>query len=69
MISLCQTCLNVRKVVSGTGSEFLLCQLSQTDKRLPKYPPQPIVRCDVYEPQSPSHSEERGVVGGENEEQ
>ncbi len=49
MESLCKSCVNVREVVSGTGSTFLLCQLSQTDKRFRKYPPQPIVRCDGYE--------------------
>jgi translation initiation factor 1 len=25
-----------------------LCQLSQTDSAYPKYPPQPLVRCDGY---------------------
>ena len=49
MDSLCKSCSTVREVVSGTGSKFLFCQLSQTDKRFPKYPPQPIVRCDGYE--------------------
>lgn len=49
MNSLCKSCANVREVVSGTGSAFLLCQLSKLDKRFPKYPPQPVVRCDGYE--------------------
>ncbi len=49
MESLCRTCSNVREVVSGTGSTFLLCKLSQSDKRFPKYPPQPVVRCGGYE--------------------
>ena len=48
MESLCRTCSNVRKVVSGTGSTFLLCKLYQSDERFPKYPPQPVVRCDGY---------------------
>jgi len=48
MESLCNSCANVRKVVSGTGSTFLLCQLSHTDGRFPKYPPQPVGRCDGY---------------------
>ena len=47
--SLCKTCRHVKEVVSGTGSRFWLCQLSQTDGRYPKYPPQPIVRCQGYE--------------------
>ncbi len=49
MESLCKFCLNVREVVSGTGSTFMLCRLAQTDKRFPKYPPQPVVQCDGYE--------------------
>lgn len=49
MESLCITCSHVREIISGTGSKFLLCQLSQTDKRFSKYPPQPIARCDGHE--------------------
>ena len=47
--SLCQTCAHKQDVVSGKGSRFLLCRLSQTDRRFPKYPPQPVVRCAGYE--------------------
>jgi len=47
--SLCQTCMHVREIISGKGSRFLLCQLSQTDARFRKYPPQPIIRCEGYE--------------------
>ena len=46
--SLCESCLHKRDVVSGTASPFLLCQKSQSDRRFPKYPPQPVVRCDGY---------------------
>jgi len=46
--SLCKTCVHAREIVSAKGSRFLLCQLSQTDRRFPKYPPQPVVRCDGY---------------------
>ena len=48
MESLCVSCSSVRKVVSGTGSIFFLCELSKTDRRFSKYPPQPVVRCDGY---------------------
>ena len=48
MESLCRSCSHVREVTSGTGSKFLLCELSQTDKRFSKYPLQPVVRCDGY---------------------
>jgi uncharacterized protein len=46
--SLCETCAYRREVVSGTGSRFLLCQLSQRDHRFAKYPVQPVVACDGY---------------------
>jgi hypothetical protein len=46
--SLCETCAWMREVVTPKGSRFLLCQLSQTDPAFPKYPPQPVVRCDGY---------------------
>ena len=35
----------MRTIVSGKGARFLLCQLSLTDSRFSKYPPQPVVRC------------------------
>ena len=46
--SLCETCLHKKEVVSAKGSRFLLCQLSQTDRRFPKYPPQPLLSCAGY---------------------
>jgi hypothetical protein len=48
--SLCQSCQWMRMIVSGRGSQFLLCQKSQSDPRFAKYPPQPIARCSGYEP-------------------
>ncbi|MGQ0813615.1 MAG: hypothetical protein ACT4O1_04040 [Gemmatimonadota bacterium] len=32
------------------GSRFLLCELSKTDPRFPKYPPLPVLRCAGYVP-------------------
>ncbi len=46
--SLCHTCAHCQEVVSGRGSRFLLCLLSQQDRRFPKYPSQPVVRCQGY---------------------
>jgi hypothetical protein len=46
--SLCETCSLVRELVTPKGSRFLLCQLSKTDPAYPKYPPQPVVRCEGY---------------------
>lgn len=46
--SLCHTCVQCQTVVSGRGSMFFLCRLSQDDARYPKYPPQPVLRCAGY---------------------
>jgi hypothetical protein len=46
--SLCESCTHKKEVVSAKGSRFLLCQLSQTDRRFPKYPPQPVMQCVGY---------------------
>ena len=40
--------LSMREVINPKGSRFFLCQLSTTDQAYPKYPPQPVVRCDGY---------------------
>jgi len=48
MQSLCETCKNVREVRT-TRSRFLLCELSVTNAAYPKYPPQPVGRCDGYQ--------------------
>jgi hypothetical protein len=48
MQSLCETCRNVREVRTAR-SRFLLCELSVTNDAYPKYPPQPVVRCDGYQ--------------------
>ena len=49
--SLCETCQHMREIVSPKGSRFLLCGLSRSDARFPKYPPQPLVRCAGYHEQ------------------
>jgi hypothetical protein len=49
-LSLCETCASMREVITPRGSRFLLCQLSRTDPAFPKYPPQPVVRCDGFRP-------------------
>ena len=47
--SLCETCTRRREVITPKGSRFFLCQLSHTKTEYPKYPPQPVLRCDGYE--------------------
>ena len=59
MPSLCETCVNVR-AVSTARSRFLLCQLSATNAAYPKYPPQPVVRCDGY--RARKYADERSVT-------
>jgi hypothetical protein len=49
MRSLCETCAQMREVVTPKGSRFLLCRLSQSDPRYPRYPPQPVARCSGYQ--------------------
>jgi GNAT superfamily N-acetyltransferase len=38
----------MQEVLTPKGSRFLLCQLSSRDPAFPKYPPQPVVRCEGY---------------------
>lgn len=40
----------MREIISGKGSRFLLCGLSQADHRFAKYPPQPVASCSGFEP-------------------
>ena len=62
--SLCETCASMREVITPKGSRFLLCQLSITDPAFPKYPPQPVVRCDGYQPRDKTKkSQKRGGKG------
>ena len=56
--SLCQTCNHMREIVSGKGSRFLLCGLSQADARFAKYPPQPVIRCVGYQPRTPAEAKD-----------
>lgn len=46
---LCDSCAHVRVIRSGRGSVFLMCLLSKTDPRFPKYPPLPVLCCAGYE--------------------
>jgi hypothetical protein len=46
---LCGHCRNARAVETRRGSRFVLCDLSRTDARYPRYPQLPVVRCDGFE--------------------
>src|ERR1051326_9336037 len=43
---LCASCRHCRPIESGKGSVFVLCELSKTDPRFPKYPRLPVLSCD-----------------------
>jgi hypothetical protein len=47
---LCTSCLHARRIDSARGSAFLLCQLSVTDPRFPKYPRLPVLGCSGFRP-------------------
>lgn len=49
-VGLCSICVHGRRVVSGRGSVFWRCGLSDTDPRFRKYPPLPVTRCPGFEP-------------------
>lgn len=38
----------MREIRNDRGSVFLLCLLSKTDPRFPKYPRLPVLRCEGY---------------------
>jgi len=46
---LCADCLHARRVKTARGSEFLLCERSETEPEYPRYPRLPILSCQGYE--------------------
>jgi len=48
-VGLCANCVHARPVESAKGTQFLLCQLSQSDPRFPKYPRLPVLSCSGYQ--------------------
>ncbi len=64
-MSMCETCRNGREVRT-VRSRFLLCELSASLDHYPKYPPQPIIRCDGY---APSDKPDESDASAETEEQ
>ncbi len=49
---LCASCTHARRIESTRGSDFILCELSLTNSRFPKYPRLPILSCDGYKKSS-----------------
>ncbi len=48
--SLCETCARMREILTPRGSRFLLCELSGANPDYPKYPRQPVLRCEGHQP-------------------
>ena len=46
---LCDRCVH-RQLVTTRRSAFVLCRLSHTDPRFPRYPPLPVVACAGFAP-------------------
>jgi hypothetical protein len=46
---LCDACRHQKIIRNTRGSAFSLCERSKTDKRFPKYPRVPVVRCVGFE--------------------
>jgi hypothetical protein len=46
---LCADCQQARRIESDRGSVFVMCELSFTDSRFPKYPRLPVLACDGFE--------------------
>jgi hypothetical protein len=51
---LCADCFHARQIESDRGSTFILCELSLTDPRFPKYPRLPVLSCPGYLKKSPA---------------
>jgi hypothetical protein len=49
---LCADCLYARRIATPRGSTFILCELSITDSRFPKYPRLPVVACHGHKKSS-----------------
>jgi hypothetical protein len=49
----------MREIVTPKGSRFLLCTLSQSNAAFPKYPAQPVTRCDGHQPKGHADKEKK----------
>jgi hypothetical protein len=45
----CADCIHAQQIASSKASTFLLCGLSKTDARFPKYPRLPVLSCSGYQ--------------------
>ncbi len=54
---LCARCRHAARVETPRGSVFLLCELSRSDPRFPKYPRLPVLQCSGFSPENPAPAE------------
>lgn len=47
---VCAACLHARWLKSGGGGDILLCRLSESDPRFPKFPRLPVLSCPGWAP-------------------
>jgi hypothetical protein len=47
---LCGSCGHAQDVPTAKGAVFVLCRLSASDPRFPKYPRLPVIACAGYTP-------------------
>ncbi|MBA2380773.1 MAG: hypothetical protein H0V73_01565 [Chloroflexi bacterium] len=59
-VGLCEACRHARRIVSGRGSSFTLCERSRIDPRFPRYPQLPVLECSGFEPARPADLDARG---------
>ena len=52
-VGLCSTCVFQRRVVSGRGSVFVMCERSRFDENFPRYPHLPVLVCPGHEEREP----------------
>ena len=52
-IGLCSICRHARPQRNARGSTFWRCAAADTDPRLLRYPPLPVLRCPGFEPRTP----------------
>jgi hypothetical protein len=58
-LGLCADCTHAQQFKSSKGSTFLLCGLSKTDPRFPKYPRLPVLACAGYRKNDESETPEK----------
>jgi hypothetical protein len=59
-LGLCADCRYAQRIESSKGSVFMLCALSKSDPRFPKYPRLPVLACTGYSPQTGGGAMEAG---------